>query len=194
MHRFCVVCNSNGTGQKPMEPLHAIEYELTSELATEIQRTLQPWEFRRNWRRDLPAFLGALVVTALITWLALAGWILPGVGGGLICVVALFVMIALFRRWSTSRLAVATALLALHTSDRRVRVEFTEERVRLETEFFRGEGTWTELDEVIIFRDFWLLYLSNGGQVVVPASLVSLELEAFIRARAEQVLAPVRQR
>lgn len=30
--------------------------------------------------------------------------------------------------------------LALHTTDRRVRVEFDEERVRLETDFFRGEG------------------------------------------------------
>ncbi len=177
-----------------MEPVHSIEYELTSELAAEIQRTLLPWDFRRTWRRDVPAFLGALGVTVVIVWLALAGWILPTVGGGLLCLVTLFVMIALFRRWSTSRLAIATALLALHTSDRRVRVEFTEERVRLETEFFRGEGTWGELDEVVVFRGFWLLHLSNGGQVILPASLVSPELEKFLRAKAEQVLAPVHQR
>jgi hypothetical protein len=176
-----------------MEPVHSLEYELTSELATEIQRTLLPWELRRGWRRDVPMFLGAVVIAAVIIWLALGGWILPGVGGALLCVVMFFGLGAMFRRWSMSRAAVATALLALHTSDRRIRIEFTEERVRLETEYFRGEGTWTELDEIIVFPGFWLLYLSNEGQVVVPASLVAPELEAFIRAKAQQVMAPIRQ-
>jgi hypothetical protein len=177
-----------------MQPVHSIEYELTSELATEIQRMLLPWELRRGWRRDVPAFLGALAIAGLIIWLGLAGWILPGVGGGLLCLVMLFVMIAVFRRWSSSRATIAIALLALHSSDRRVRIDFAEERVRLETEFFRGEGAWTELDEVVVFPSIWLLHLSNGGQMVVPASLVSPELEAFIRAKAEQVMAPIHHR
>jgi hypothetical protein len=85
------------------------------------------------------------------------------------------------------------AVLALHTPDRRVRVEFWEERVRLEMEFFRGEGNWEELDEVVVFPRFWVLHLSNGGKVVVPAPLIAPELEALIRAKAEQVMAPVRQ-
>jgi len=72
----------------------------------------------------------------------------------------------------------------LHTTDRRVRIEFAEDRLRMETEFFRGEGAWTELDDVVVFAGFWVLRLSNGGQVVIPGSLVSPELEAFIRAKA----------
>ena len=51
-----------------MEPLHAIEYELTTEMAADIQRALMPWELRRGWRRELPVFAGALVFAALIIW------------------------------------------------------------------------------------------------------------------------------
>jgi hypothetical protein len=176
-----------------MQPITSVEYELTSELATEIHRTLLRWELRRGWRHDLPVFAGALVFAALIIWLSLEGWILPGVGGGLMCLVMLFVVGAVYRRRSISHAAVMVPLLALHTSDRRVRVEFWEERVRLEMEFFRGEGTWEQLDEVVIFPGFWVLHLANGGKVVVPAPLVAPELEALIRAKAEQVMAPVRQ-
>lgn len=176
-----------------MQPIHTIEYEMTSELATEIHRTLVRWELRRGWRRDVPKFLAALVFTALIGWLSLQGWMLPVVGGGLLCLVALFVIGAMFRRWSISSAAGATVLLAMQTTDRRVQIEFAEERVRLETEFFRGEGAWTELDEVVVFPGFWLLHLSNDGQVVVPARLLKHELEAFIRAKAQQVMAPIRQ-
>jgi hypothetical protein len=82
--------------------------------------------------------------------------------------------------------------LALQSPDRRVRLEFSAERVRLETEFFRGEGAWTELSEVVIFADFWVLHLSNGGQILIPAASLSPELEAFIRAKAEEVTAAVR--
>lgn len=176
-----------------MEPLHTIEYELTTELATDIQRTLLRWELRRGWRRDLPTFIGALFFAVLIVWLGMAGWILPTVGGGLMCVVALFVGGALFRRWSMSHAATFTALIGLHATDRRVRIEFSDDRVRMETEHFRGEGTWTELEEVVVFPRFWLLYLSNGGRIVLPGSLVSSDLGTLIRAKADQVMGPVRE-
>jgi hypothetical protein len=176
-----------------IQPIHSIEYELTSEFASEVRRTLVRWELRRSWRRDLPVFVGALLFAAMIAWLTLGGWLLPVVGGGLLCVVMFFVIGALGRRWSIANSASLIALLALHTTDRRVRIEFAEDRVRLETEFFRGEGAWTELDEVVVFPAYWLLYLSNGGQILAPARLVSAELEAFIRGKAEEVAAPVRQ-
>src|SRR4029077_14663536 len=143
----------------------------------EVQRAVMPWELRRGWRRELPVFAGALVFAALIVWVALEGWILPLVGGGLMCVVMFFVIGAVFRHWANARGAVATMLLALHTNERRVRIEFHEERVRLEAEYFRGEGAWTELDEVAVFPGFWVLYLSNGGQILVPGKLLSPELE-----------------
>src|SRR5437870_8339100 len=174
-----------------MQPIHSVEYEVTSEMVGEIQRTLVRWELRRGWRRDVPFFLGGLVFATLIIWLGLAGWIAPAVAGGLMCVVMLFVIGAVLRRWSAARGAAMTTLLALHASDRRIHIDFGEERVRLETEFFRGEGAWTELDEVVVFPAFWVLYLSNGGQILIPSQLVSPELEAFIRAKAEQLMAPI---
>jgi hypothetical protein len=174
-----------------MEPIHSVEYELSSALATEIQRCLLRWELRRGRWQNVPVFLGTLIFTVLVLWLGLQGWILPAVGGGLLCAAALAVAGAVLRRRWTARAALASALVALHTTDRRVRIEFAEERVRLETEFLRGQGAWTELDDVVVFAGFWVLRLSNGGQVVIPASLISPELEAFIRAKAERVMAPV---
>src|SRR5205823_10118342 len=98
-----------------MQPLHSIEYELTTELATTVHRTLLRRELRRGWRRDLPTFAGALIFAVLIVALGLAGLLMPGFGAALLCVVALFVAGALFRRWSLSNAASATVLLALQT-------------------------------------------------------------------------------
>src|SRR5262249_42187843 len=83
-------------GKRPMRPIHAVEYELTSELATEIHRALLRWELRRGWRQDVPLFGGAAAFAALIVWLSLEGWILPTVGGGLMCLMMLFVLGAVF--------------------------------------------------------------------------------------------------
>jgi hypothetical protein len=176
-----------------MEPIHTIEYELTTDFATEVRRTIVRWELRRSWRRDLPVFAGALVFATLIIGLSLQGWILPAFGGALLCVIVFFAFGAIVRRWSLARGGSLIALLPLHTTDRRVRIEFHADNVRLETEYFRGEGAWTELDEIVVFSTCWLLYLSNGGQILVPSSRLSSELENFLRTKAQEVTAPIRQ-
>jgi hypothetical protein len=176
-----------------MEPLHTIEYEATSELATETHRAILRRELRLGWRREMRTFVAALVLTVIIVWLGASGWLMLGYAAGLLCLVVLCVIGALYRRWSRAGAASWTILMALQTSDRRVRIELTDNGIRLETEFFRGQGTWTELDEIVIFPGFWVLYLSNGGQVMLPASLVSPELETFLRAKAQLVAAPIRQ-
>src|SRR5262249_19382700 len=156
----------------------------TSEMATDIQRALLGFEMRRGWKRDVPVFLGALVFALLITWPVLAGWMLPAVGGGLLCLVALAVLGNVDRgRWA-AHLAATTAVVAVHMSDRRVRLEFHDQRVRMETEYFRGEGAWTELDEIVVFPSFWALYLANGGHIVIPGSLISSELKGFLHTKA----------
>src|SRR5262245_25235890 len=176
-----------------MEPIHAIEYELTSELATSIQRALLRFELRRGWRRDWPTFAAAGVFAALIVWLGMEGWLAPAVGSALLGLLTLFVIGAIWRRWALSRTAAYTAVLALYSSDRRVRLEFLDERIRMDTEYFRGEGAWTELEEVVVFPSFWMLRLANEGVIVIPSPVVSPELEGFIRAKAQLVMAPVRQ-
>src|SRR5688572_7405141 len=114
-----------------MQPLHAVEYEVTSELATALNRAAVRLELRRGWRRDVPTYLGAAVFAALIVWLGLAGLLMPAYGAGLLCLVALFVFGAVYRRWAIARGAGVTLLVALHSTDHRVRVEFDEERLRL---------------------------------------------------------------
>jgi hypothetical protein len=174
-----------------MEPLHVIEYDLTSELAKEIHDNLVRWDLRRGWRRDLPILLCALTFGALVIVLGLQGWVQPGIAGGILCVPALFVIGAVYRRWSGVYTAGLIAVLALGTSDRRVRIEFTDKRARIETEFFRGEGAWTELQEVVVFSDFWLLRFTNSGQIVLPAAKMSPDVEAFLRTQAQEMQAPI---
>lgn len=174
-----------------MEPLHALEYELTSEMATDIQRALLRFEMRRGWQRDWPTYLAALLFAVLIAWPVLAGWLLPSVGGGLLFLVTLSVLGTVYRRRWLSHMAATSALVAVHMSDRRVRLEFHDQRVRMDTEYFRGEGAWSELDEIVVFPDFWALYLSNGGQIVIPASLMSAELKEFLHVKAEQAAAAI---
>lgn len=170
-----------------MQPIHTVEYEVTSAWAADVERTLVRWEWRRGGWRDAPQFAAALVFAVLIVWLVVQGLILPGVGGGLMALLTLLVAGTVFRRWSLARATVATLLLARTMSDHRVRVEFGENSVRMEMEFFRGEGAWSELDEILVFKDFWVLYLSNGGRILIPAASVSSELEAFLHSKAQQV-------
>jgi hypothetical protein len=174
-----------------MPETHSIEYELTSELASDIHQTLVRWQFRRGWRRDIPMLAGASVLGALIVWLSLRGWIVSGVGGALLGLLVFLVLGAIFRRWSIARGTALMAILPLHTSDRRVRIEFGDERIRLEAEFFCGDGAWSELEEVVIFPGYWLLELSNGGHIVLPGRFISSELETFIRGKARDVTAPI---
>jgi len=176
-----------------MEPIHTIEYEMTSALATDIQCKLLRWEVRRGWRRDWPLYVGTVIFAALIIGLGLEGWILPGVGSVLLFLLTFFALGALVRRWGLARMAVAMALLPQQTSDRRVRIDFEADHVRLETERFRGEGTWAELDLVIVFDGFWLLQLTNGGNLIVPNLFMSPQMEEFIRDKAHQVMAPIIQ-
>lgn len=176
-----------------MEPRHALEYELTSELATDVQRTLLRFALWSGWRRDLPLILGWAAFALLLACPVLIGWLSPGIGGGILFLATFFVLCTIYGRRTHAYWAATSAVVALHTADRRVRLEFHEQRVVMETEYFRGEGAWTELEDVVIFPTFWALRFSNSGHVVIPSPLVTPELHAFLHAKAEEAVAPVRR-
>jgi hypothetical protein len=177
-----------------MEPKHVLEYELTSERANDIQRTLLRFSMWRGWRRDVPLLVGWLVFALMLALPVLGGWMWPGVAGAMLFFATFFVLCTVVgRRWR-SYASVTSALVALHMPDRRVRLEFHEGRVSMETEFIRGEGAWTELEEIVVFPSFWALRFSNGGQIVIPSSLVTPELQTFLHGKAEQALAEIVRR
>ena len=174
-----------------MEPAHALEYELTSELANDIQRTLLRFSMRHGWRRDLPLILGWLVFALLLAWPVLAGWMWPGLAGGILFIATLIVLCTIYgRRWRAYTSA-TSAIVALHMPDRRVRLEFHEQRVCMETEYIRGEGAWTELEEIVVFPTFWALRFSNEGHIVIPRTFVTPELQSFLHAKAAQAMVDV---
>lgn len=174
-----------------MEPAHAIEYVLTTEIATEIQRELLRFALRGWWRKDLPVLLWGVVLALLLALPVMAGWLTPGVGGGLLCMVTLFVLGSLFRRRWHAQAAASTAVIGLYSSDRRVRLEFLDDRVRMETEMLRGEAAWTELDELVEFPSFWSLSFSNGGHVAIPTGHLSADLRSFLENKAREASAPL---
>jgi hypothetical protein len=178
---------ANDRRGSPMEPKFALEYELTSEMATEIQRTLMRAALQQGWRRDLPLILGWLAFALVLAYPVFIGWLTPGIGGGLLFFATLLALCTMYaRRWRAYSIA-SSAVVALHTSDRRVRLEFHEQRVSLQAEYFRGEGAWSELEELMVFPAFWALRFSNSGVVVIPAEHVTPELGEFLHAKAEQV-------
>ena len=73
------------------------------------------------------------------------------------------------------------------------KLEFHDQRVCMHTEYFRGEGAWSELEEIVKFPAFWSLRFSNSGQIVIPSHLVSPELTTFLHAKAEQFKVPIEQ-
>lgn len=176
-----------------MNPIHSVEYEVTSAWVTQLERELSRWEWRRGVWQDAPQYAAAVIFAGLLVWLVLQGLVLPGVGGGLMALLMFFVLGVVYRRWGASRSAVMTAFLAIHSGERSVRIEFDDQRVRLETGYFRGEGEWSELEQIVIFSDFWILYLSNGGRILLPSARVSSELAEFLRSKALQVMAPIYQ-
>ncbi len=175
------------------QELHSVEYELTSEFATKVQRSLAKQKLGRGWRQDLPTFLGAVLLIVLIIILGLKNLLSLAVGSGLIFLVMLFVIGTIYRRLLTAQGASAVALLALQSGERRVRIGFSEKGLRMETDFFRGEGAWTELEEILVFPDYWVFYLANGGQVLLPVSKLTPKLENFLRDKAAGVNAPLKQ-
>ena len=174
-----------------MEPKVALEYVLTTEMATDIQRSLLRFVMRHGWRHDLPLILGGCTFALLLGGLVAAGWLLPAVGGAILFLAALFILCTIYgRRWRAYT-AATSAVVALHTSDRRVRIELHEQRACMETEYFRGEAAWSELEELVVFPNFWALRFSNSGHIVIPSALVTPEVKALLEAKAEQVLAVI---
>jgi hypothetical protein len=160
-------------------------------MASEIQRDLLRFALRGWWRKDLPVLLWGVVLAFLLAIPVMVGWLLPGVGGGLLCLVTLFVLASLLRRRWHAQAAAGTAVIGLYSSDRRVRLEFLDDGVRMETEMLRGEAAWTELDELVEFPTFWSLSFSNGGHIAIPTALLSADLRSYLENKAHEASAPL---
>jgi len=107
---------------------------------------------------------------------------------------AAFVTLGMMRRSACQREARASVLAPFEgQSHRRMSVDFSEDRIRMEAATFQSTATWNDVDEVLLWPDFWLLRLRAGGQFVVPAAAISPELGELIRRKAADAGAEVRQ-
>src|SRR5262245_3272981 len=161
-----------------IQTLHEVEFELTDELAAEFARVLVGREMYGGWRRTLPWALAVFLLGAAIVVLGLQGWITPAVASVLLLILAFPVGIALVRRRSMHQMAMWATMLPFRGTDRTVRIRFSHERVHMETSADEGGGAWSELHELVIFPEFWLLRFVTGVQIALPRSGLSSELVA----------------
>jgi len=176
-----------------IETIHEIEFELTDELAEEFARVLVGREMLGGWRRMLPAAVFVILAATAIVLLGLQGWITPAVASVLLLVLAFPVGFAMVRRRYAHQMAMWGTMLPFRGVDRTVRVRFSHERVHMETSVADGGGTWNELHELVIFPEFWLLRFVTGVQIALPRAVLSAELDAFIRRKADEARALVRE-
>lgn len=176
-----------------MPDTHTVEFDVTDELADRyaravVDRVILP----RGGLLSRPAFL--IVPLLLLLPLVALGWLPPAMFALLVLLAAGFVVVGMMRRSVCLGEARAAVLAPFEgQSHRRMRVDFAEDRIRMEAPAIESTASWSDLGEVLLWPDFWLLRLRAGGQFVVPASAISSELGDSIRRKAAEAGAEVRE-
>jgi hypothetical protein len=199
------------------EPIGRFEYELTDELVT--QGALALCQFSRLkvknphiWRgisRLIPALAIPLLLLALcsiklpwinsgrqpiydsiaLVWLA---WVLLGVVASLILVltllaIALSILPPLVRRFVPWFQLRRTRKLP----HRRVQYNFYEHRFEGQTANRQRTVSWSDVRQVNIVPDFWFLVLKSRFTLVIPAQVLTDEIQALVRRKVTEAGAKI---
>jgi hypothetical protein len=176
-----------------MPDTHTLEFEVTDELAdryarTVVDRVILP----RTGLLSRPTFL--IVPLLLLAPLVVFGWLPPAMFAMLAVLAAGFVAVGMMRRSVCLGEARSSALAPFEGQlSRRMRVDFSEDGIRMEAPAIQSTATWKDLGEVLLWPDFWLLRLRAGGQFVVPAAAIAPELGEMIRRKAAVAGAEIRE-
>ncbi|MBL8799308.1 MAG: YcxB family protein [Planctomycetia bacterium] len=174
------------------EPL-TVEFEVTDELADRyarrlVERVVLPgggWLSR-------PAFL--VVPLVLLLPLVVGGWLPPALYVVLAVLAGGLALMSRARRSFLRGEARASVLAPFEgQTERRLRVVFTDEQIRMEAPDLQSTAAWSDLGQVVVWPDFWLLRLRAGGQFVLPAESVSADLNELIRRKAGETGADLQE-
>ena len=127
-------------------------------------------------------FLAVLILLAIaFGYLYLAGgWTWP-----LTLVAAAIALIVAFISWVYyARLRAAEGFFDKAT-DPTVTFRFTEEGVQTESDLGTSDLRWAVFDEVLKFRDIWLLVYAKSGYMTLPTDQLSPECMRFIEQQIE---------
>jgi len=91
---------------------------------------------------------------------------------------------ALARR--RSRLRTSDAFLR-RSKEQTVRYVFNDEGVSVESDLAKSEIKWALFDEILKFKDLWLLIYSRSGYMTLPTSDMTEECKLFIE---QKILSP----
>ncbi len=170
-----------------MENRHAIEFEMTDELAGRIARAVlaDRGNFRRLCQR---VGLPLLLLTVLLFWptlLVLREHLTPAALIASIMVIAAGYYLML--RILVYRYVCWSVLAPFHAQGQRtVRVVFSDEHIYMESGDLSGEQKWKELDAIQVSAKTWFFGLKPGGVFAIPAPTASSDLETLIRRKATE--------
>jgi hypothetical protein len=170
---------------------YTVEYEMTDELADEIVRAvLSRW--KHFFRLLVYAARGPLVFALFL--LLVVVLLRPQLSAGeALAMIALLaaaaILIARLNIYRGARLALLLPYFG--GASRTMQVTFAEDGIVLETAGWNVKQDWREIAAVEIHPGLWLVRLRSGGQIAVPAAVLSSELETFLRRRALEAGAAV---
>ena len=180
-----------------MSARFAIEYEFSDALAARAASM-----FVRSSSQHLSAkFWAALPV--LVLYAALSGLIfllgymldLPGplmvipyavvtIFGGMLAIILILHGVALFFE-AAARWRIRRQLLADFANlDRTVRWSFADDRFKVHSAFSDRNVPWSDVRLFIPERDFWMLGIKEGPNLLLPVEQLTADLEDLIRNKA----------
>jgi hypothetical protein len=168
-----------------MERTYTVEYEMTDELAEgTVRAVLSSWRHYLRlfaWYGGGPFFLGLLILLAVL--LLFRPQLSPGEG---VLMVALLAFAAgLLARQNLHRsLRMGLQLASYGGASRTLHITFADDGVVFEMAGVGGKLAWEGIEVVEVHHDLWLFRLRFQGQFAVPVSVLSPELQGFLRERA----------
>jgi len=186
-------------------PLGTLDFELTDELAYQIDAALFDFQVRTvkagiadkgSLHPALP-LLVAFVMLAIAQAAALLWGGHPTVNVILLVLGCLVQLLLLFKfalyfwpafaHWYLRR---RSRRLVRGLSPRTIRWTFFEDRLETKSAQSQRSLPWTELKSVDVLADFWQLQYNPKLLLVVPTAVLSEELQEFVRRKAREVDAP----
>ena len=93
-----------------------------------------------------------------------------------------------FARWYIRRQALR---MAQRLAPRTIRWTFFEDRLETASAALERSHAWTDLRKVDVLPELWCLHWKSRVQLIVPAGVLSAELQTLIRRKAGAARAPI---
>jgi hypothetical protein len=170
----------------------SVEYEMTDDLAAQLTRAVLA---DRRYFLQMAQGTGLLlfVLMVLLFWpaiLVVRDQLSPPVLVVIIAALAigfwvmLRILVHRYAHW-------ATLLPFLGQSTRTIQLHFSDDHIGVEVSGVTGDRSWKDVERIEIFATLWLFRLRPAGHFALPVSILSPDLESFLRRKAIEAGFPI---